>query len=627
MMFAKSNREVMARAACAVVIAAAAFSVFLPALGGDFVYDDKRQVVRNLLIQEPALYWKALSSDVWAFKGDGRVAASNYWRPTFTAWSILNFRFFGAEPFGWHFTNLLLHALVSVLCFFLLLRWRFSLTAAFASALLFAVHPIHTESVAWIAGSPDLLLSAFLLGALLASADFFESGKWVPLAIALVFYSLALGSKEIAMVCFPLFGLAFLSEQTKEGTRNAIREAVYFSIPFFGLAVAFFFLRWFVLGEIHRAVAGAPSIWEAILSVPAVFDFYIVEAISPVGLTINHSLRPVTDPGMYYFVIPVLVDVSIFAIFWRFRKWCPSPWPAIGIVILPLLPVLNVAAFHREQIVHDRYLYLPLLGLLALLVPAGETLFRRLFQPRSAPVFIAVVLVIVLILGFRSFSYSEVWTSEISLWEHAVAVDPESSTNLAQYGAALESAKRYPEAAKTFKRSIEIEPSARGYLGWGRAELALGKYEEATEALQKVIGKTDFRVDEYTLYQAYEALAVAYVSEGKSDEARSALEEASQKLPLYRAAIASKLAVVLYQQGKKDEALKVLEAVRKKAGTELLPESKSAIFRLGSLYAEMGKRDAAVSALGEYLRLTAGLQDENTRADRKRAEAALLKLR
>jgi hypothetical protein len=82
------------------VLAVVAIAVYANSTGGEFVYDDTRQILRNPLIQNNALIGKALSSDVWAFKGDGTVVASNYWRPTFTAWHILNYRLFGASPTG-----------------------------------------------------------------------------------------------------------------------------------------------------------------------------------------------------------------------------------------------------------------------------------------------------------------------------------------------------------------------------------------------------------------------------------------------------------------------------------------------------------------------------------------------
>src|SRR5215510_1008259 len=131
-----------------VVLVCAA--VFANSLYGQFVYDDLRQIVRNPLIQDNSLIWTALTSDVWAFKGDGTIAASNYWRPTFTAWHILNFRLFGTDPFGWHVLDLLLHLGVCVLTYLMTRRWNFTPMLACAVALLFAVHPIHVESVAWV---------------------------------------------------------------------------------------------------------------------------------------------------------------------------------------------------------------------------------------------------------------------------------------------------------------------------------------------------------------------------------------------------------------------------------------------------------------------------------------------
>src|SRR5690348_14352520 len=86
-----------------------AFVAFARSLGGEFVYDDNRQILMNPLIQQPQLYSKALTSDVWAFKGDGTVSASNYYRPVFVSWLIVNFALFGANPFGWHLLNVLLH--------------------------------------------------------------------------------------------------------------------------------------------------------------------------------------------------------------------------------------------------------------------------------------------------------------------------------------------------------------------------------------------------------------------------------------------------------------------------------------------------------------------------------------
>ena len=98
-----------------IILAVIAFGVFANTLNGEFIYDDKRQIAQNPLIQNASLFGKAVSSDVWAFKGDGTIAGSNYYRPTFVLWLIFNFQLFGLSAFGWHFTNILLHIGVCLL--------------------------------------------------------------------------------------------------------------------------------------------------------------------------------------------------------------------------------------------------------------------------------------------------------------------------------------------------------------------------------------------------------------------------------------------------------------------------------------------------------------------------------
>ena len=176
--------------------------VYANAMRGEFVYDDNRQIARNALIQDNAHIGTALVSDVWAFKGGGAIAASNYWRPTFISWLIGNFRLFGLQPAGWHMTNLLLHLVTVMLGYCLARGLRLGKPIAAAIALVFAVHPAHVESVSWISGSPDLLLAPALLGSLLVVPSLVDSAGWRPWTAALGLYAVALGAKEVAMI-FP----------------------------------------------------------------------------------------------------------------------------------------------------------------------------------------------------------------------------------------------------------------------------------------------------------------------------------------------------------------------------------------------------------------------------------------
>lgn len=624
------------------VVSAVALVIFANSLGGSFVYDDMRQIARNPLIQDNALIGKALTSDVWAFKGDGSLTASNYWRPTFTAFHILCFRLFGLNPAGWHFLNLLLHAGVCALAFLLLRRWNLSPHLAFAVALIFAVHPAHVESVAWISGSPDLLFGAAFLGSLFF-ADRWAAGKkgFFDLLTALVLYALALGAKEVAMLCFPAYFLIFSFRRNapdveadnaaaeKKNSKNAPvkgeakNSALYASLVFAALAAGFFLARWAVLGRISHPVEEAASFYNAVLSAPSVFVFYLKQIIFPVTVGANYPLRPVESLGVLNFAAPLLICVLAVAAFYFLARRSFIQKIGLALFILPLLPAMNITAFPSEQIVHDRYLYLPLLGFLLLILPFLADILRKKWPEKAENFLLAVGLATALPLAVQTFINNRHWTSEVALWEHSVRVDPTSSFNFTQYGTALTLTGRYPEALEAFNRSLEIKQTSLGLLGRARANIYLNKYEDAVRDLETVIRMPNEDLNAYTLYQSYEALALALSQNGKPEKAAEVLQEARRRLPIYRAALTEKLAIIFYQQNRKPDALRELEQARAQAAREMLPESKNIFLRLGMLYGEMGQKQKAREAFEEYMKMTAGFNDAETLRNRQQIGALL----
>ncbi len=578
--------------------------VYANSTGGAFVYDDNRQIILNPLIQNNSLIWQALTSDVWAFKGGGAIAASNYWRPTFTLWHIINFRLFGAEPFGWHVSNILLHSGVCVLAFGLLRRWKVSAIVAFAITLIFAIHPVHVESVAWISGSPDLLFALAFLASLWFAQNYSESRDTKNILIAAAFYAVALGAKEIGILCLPIyyFVIANKDENKKPGENN-------FSLFILGgAAIGYFLLRLAVLGSVSRPPENAVGFVESILSAPAIFVFYLKQIVFPVTLSINYPLAPVSQIGFGSFVLPLIVSLIAFgAICYAAVK---DRIILIGALIffLPLLPAMYAGAFTPEQIVHDRYLYLPLLGILIVVFTfAGKFLSERSLMIAAG--------MIALVFGFQTFLYNETFHSDITLWANAVSVDG-SAFSSAQYGSALVSAGRNENAIDAFTASLETDPRPRTYLSRGQAYVLLHKHPEAQADLKKVVAEPLDKIEAYALYQAYESLGLSYSEQKNYAAAIANFEEAREKLPIYKAAITAKLAVVLYQSGQKAKALSELESVKDVARTELLPDSKMVFLRLGMLYAEIGRKDEARADLQEFLTQTTTASDKQTVGDR-----------
>ncbi len=593
-----------------LIIAAIALAVYANSISGEFVYDDVRQIGRNPLIQEPALAGKALTSDVWAFKGDGNTTASNYWRPTFTAWHIINFNLFGLRPAGWHITNILLHVAVCVLGFVMFRRWEFSPESAFAAALVFAVHPVHSESVAWISGSPDLLASLFFFGSLWFAEDRRENGRLLPMLLSIVMFTFALGAKEIAIMALPIF--LIVAGRDGAATRCFTRPALTALIPYALVAVAYFGARLIVIGKFGHAVENAASVQSAFFSAPAVFLFYLKQLVFPLTISINYPMRPVEGFDLLGFLIPAMVAITIAIIIALLARRSFKIAIAAAIFLLPLAGAFNLAAFPADQIVHDRYLYLPLFGFAALIVAALES---RL----SSRAMIIGAIVIAVPFAVRTVVANRAWQSNLSLWENAARIDPQSASTMAQYGTALSTAGRFDEAITAFNASLDVEPTANAYLGRAQSLIGAGKFEEAVWDLRTVTEMENANLNAYTLFQSYEALAVALQRKNDLVGAERFLREARKRLPIYYAALTEKIAVVMYLKGNKTGALEELESARLRARTELLPTSKNVFVRLGMLYAEMGDRAKAKADLAEYLKRTDNATDPQILAERKAA--------
>jgi tetratricopeptide (TPR) repeat protein len=612
-----------------IVIAAAAAAVFASSLNGNFVYDDNRQILENPLIQNSSLYGKALVSDVWAFKGDGSMAASNYWRPTFTALSILCFWLFGPSPFGWHLVNVLLHIGVCLLGFVFLRNIGLKGVTAGLASVIFAVHPVHTESVAWIAGSPDLLFGVGILGSLIfADREFCRGGEkpnYLNIAGSIALFAFALGSKEVALLCIPLYYLLWRFRRED----NSVRAFGFGTLIVSAAAVgtAYFAARWYILGTISRPAENAADLSHALLSVPAVLAFYLKQALLPITFATNYPLRAVTEIGLSNFILPlVVVMLTAGLMAWLWRK--ASYWPLlIGLFALPLLPALNIGAFIPEQIVHDRYLYLPLLGAAAAITIFFDYVLRRTVGERSEHVFIILFAIVAVALGLKTVTYSQSWQDELSLWKHSVTVDDRSAFNWSQLGAALAANGALAESIEAYDRSIGISPTPIALMGRARGYIAAGRLEDAIRDAT-IVTKTPLEdINAYTLFQGYETLGLAYDKAGDAASAEATFREGRRVLPIYSATLTEKLAVVLYVQGKKQEALNELVGARDQAGREMLGDSKAVYFRLGLLYAESGNNAEARRNFQEFLAATETNRSTAILSYRKQAASALSKLK
>lgn len=609
------------------VIALVTLGVYYGSLSGDFVYDDNRQIAQNPLIQERSLYGRAIVSDVWAFKSSGEITASNYWRPTFTLWSIVNNELFGIEPFGWRASNLAVHIAAAIAAFYLLLLLGIPLMPSSVFATVFAVHPAQVESVAWVSGAPSTLAGLFLVVSFIfAIRSARESGSRFDLAAAAVAFLLAVGARESAVVCLPLFWLIFATRglsdfsELKSRTSKSILPLGLFA----ACAVGFLIARSIILGGIALPVENAPSFSEALLTAPKIFLFYLKQIFYPSVIGPNYGIRVISELGLMSFAVPAALSAAIlgFAVF--AARSSPRALFGLGLFVLPLLPAFYIPAFRPEELVHDRYLYLSILGLCILFSSLIYDRFAAAMQGINFKAAFTIACFIAFLLAFRSLIYTEVWRSDEALWRHAVTVDPNSATNWLQLGAALEANRK--DALSEFERAVAIRPEPLALNGRARARITRNDLQNAIADAERVIAAPNANINAYTLFQAYEALSMALQNAGRLPEAERRLTEARERLPIYRAALTEKIAVVMYQQNRKAEALRELESAREAAAAEMIPGSKLVFLRLGMLYAELGRRNEARRDVQRFLQATRRDRSPITRGYRAEAEKLLRSL-
>jgi tetratricopeptide (TPR) repeat protein len=375
-----ASRLDRARALLIAALVACATLPYLNILFNGFVYDDDTQVVQNSYVQSFRYLKEIFTTHVWSFRG---LTVSNYYRPMMTFGYLVCYQLFGMQAYGFHLVSLLLHVLVVCLVFVLTERLTGDRVWAFVAGALFALHPIHTESVAWIAAVTDLELTFFYLltfGFFLAVAR--PGGRRSePMMAAMVFaFILALLSKEQAMT---LPALATVYEHFYRADRSETSASQKLSrygvLWLVGVA--------YVLFRIHFLGALAPeekfrqvTSQQIVLSAIALVAQYVWKLLWPVRLCAFYVFHPSTSPfdlRVLAGLLALLAFAALFFVCWRSRE---RNVRFVSFAILwffaTLAPILN-AHWVGENVFTERYLYLPSVGVAWLVGLGASKLWSR----------------------------------------------------------------------------------------------------------------------------------------------------------------------------------------------------------------------------------------------------------
>jgi len=514
------RRGVAETLACAL-----AFLVYVPTLGFQFVYDDKPQIVQN-----PAIHaWRYLphyfTSHAWAELYPH--VNGNYYRPLFLLWFRLNHAAFGLDPEGWHLTTILCHVAATYMVFILIRRLVASRWIAFTAATLFALHPVHMESVAWVSGVTDPLMAIFLIGSFLSYLSFREDrrGRWMALALSL--FALGLLEKETIVVLGPLVFVYAWLYAGEESWHCRFTCALKHSLAFFGLTILYLFLRAHILHGLSHSVT--PLSWRSMaLTEPCIVWLYFRHLMIPAGLSGLYGLPYVTKLISAAFLVPTaLLLMLILLLVWCISRLHDARLALFACcwIVLPIIPVLFLRAYAEGDIAHDRYLYIPSIGfvLLMSLFLAEITSRWPPIQERLQP---GVLLIIAVVYAVATVTQQTYWASDLLLYGRAYRIAPHDNLICNDLGAALMDDGKSGEAVALYSQVLAREPGFwLSNYNLGYTYYKLGRFKEAEELLRRAISINAADSDEY-IY-----LGLSVWRQGRTEEAVQYMRQAIQIRP------------------------------------------------------------------------------------------------
>jgi len=458
----------------------------------NFVYDDDYQIINNANIQSRGHLRHYFTSPLWANAG-GFDHATSYYRPLFLVWLRLNYALFKLNPACWHASSLALHLLAVWLAYLAALRllalaaWNAGSRRATAAvaALIFALHPAHAEPVAWLSAASELLLAIFFLLAFVAYAASRSGGKRPWVAISLVSFALALLAKETAIVFMLLvLGCELARAAGEASIPRRLGRGLVSSLPWSGIAVSYLLVRRAVLGSLgHTQARLEPAV--VLKTLPELLWFYARHLFWPWRLAEFYDVFYVNSARSREFVVPALATTIVVLALVAWARRSRAALMASLWILLPLLPVLDVALLRFNALVADRYLYLPSFGFCVL---AGVLLVRLTEMPQLRRWSLAIVLIPAAVMGAFAARQLAPWENDLLLYENAVAVAPHNAFARTSLATQLILRSENERALRLLEESYAIDSySWMTAFNLGYLEFSLGDLPQAERFFRRAI--------------------------------------------------------------------------------------------------------------------------------------------
>jgi Flp pilus assembly protein TadD len=580
------------------------FAIYWPVFGNEFVnYDDTNYITENPHVLH-GLNWSDLK---WAFT----TSHTGYAHPVTWLTHQLDYQLFGVWAGGHHLTNLLIHTVNSLLLFLLFWRITRDLWPSAFVAALFAIHPLHVESVAWAAERKDVLSAFFFLLMLHAYTVYAKKRETWGYVMALGCFVLGILSKPMLVTgpavlllfdYWPLRRITFESGRVDSSRRISIKKLIIEKVPFAVVAVGWSILTFALQKE--AGIVGQQGIGFRIANAFVSYAVYFFDSFWPQNLAVLYPY-PLTLPWGQLAAAVVLLFLVSGLCFLR-RKTSPhlvAGWLWYLGMLVPVIGIIQVGAQARA----DRYTYLPQIGLWFALSWELVVLTKAWpFRHRLLSISAAAVLVV---LSACTWNQTKVWRSSESLWRHTLAVTSDNFVAHYNLGHVLGQQRKYDEAILHFNEVLRMSPDFfDALLNMGITLFEQGKLDEAITYYRRALGVQP------QSSKAHMQLALALVQQGKNDEALQEFRKAAELGP-EDPNVRTNLGLMLARQGKLSEATSQLEEALK-----LNPNNAEAHNNLGLVFLMAKEPEKSIPHFTTALRLKPELtvaQDNLKRAQKQ----------
>jgi tetratricopeptide (TPR) repeat protein len=578
-----SGRESQTTTWLLAILLFLAVAPYFNTLQNGFVYDDNNEVLTNPYIRSFSHVGEIFSTRILAHLGSR--GATNYYRPISIFGFLICYKLFGLLPYGFHLANIVLHAIIVCLLFGLSKRLFQDQWLAFIAAAIFALHPIHTESVAWVSGVTDLDLALFYLATFwlfLASAR--PAGgrsEWMHLGMIGSFI-LALLSKEQA-VTLPLLATIFehFYREDRASTTWRQKASRYGSLWLLVPAYVLFRIRFF--GAFAPVQLTRNVTWyQAILSSVPLAGHYVFKMFWPVKLIAYypfHKSVTLLDPKVLLYFVVLVVIALVFR-----SLWSSHHLASFGLVwfFLNIAPVLN-SCWLGPNVFTERYLYLPSVGFCWVTAWWIQDVWKLSSdRHRARRAALAIGLGVLAVLGFaRIVIRNRDWRDDETYYRVTLADVPEAGSLRLNLGAVYWNRMRPADADREWKLALQVSPDSAQLLN--NLGLACAGKKQNDEAIAYFERSMRLRPN-YT--DAHLNLGRLYEDMGRDRDAEIQLQAAAALAPLDVGA-RNELGKLYFHQERWQEA-----EGQFKASMASIPNAGAAD-SLGDIALSQGCRDAA----------------------------------